>query len=145
MIYDLSKPLDRDRFAAKVDQIWETCPIVEMTEKVYRSGNQNRYLHALIGAVALELGETIDYVKDSYYKTAANYSLFVLTKEDKVLNRAVTVLRSSADLTKDEMSMSIKRFKIWASKEGIYLPEPGDTERLKEIEYLITKNDKFLK
>ena len=54
-------------------------------------------------------------------------------------------LRSSADLTKEEMNASITRFKIWAAKEGIYLPEPEDADRLKEIEYLITKNEKYLK
>ena len=145
MIYDLNKPLDRDRFSTRVQHLMDRAAIVEMTEKAYRTGNQNRYLHALIGAVALELGETLDYVKRVYYKMTANYSLFVMMKDDRVLKQSVTVLRSSADLTKEEMNASITRFKIWAAKEGIYLPEPEDAERLKEIEYLITKNEKYLK
>ena len=145
MIYDLNKPLDRDRFSARVQHLMDRSAMVEMTEKAYRTGNQNRYLHALIGAVALEVGETLDYVKRAYYKTAANYSLFVMMKDDKLLGEQVTVLRSSADLTKEEMNASISRFKVWAAKEGIYLPEPEDADRLKEIEYLITKNEKYLK
>ena len=145
MIYDLNKPLDRDRFTTRVKHLMDRSAMVEMTEKAYRTGNQNRYLHALIGAVALELGETIEYVKRVYYKTTANYSLFVMMKDDRVLKQSVTVLRSSADLTKEEMNASITRFKIWAAKEGIYLPEPEDADRLKEIEYLITKNEKYLK
>lgn len=145
MIYDLNKPLDRDRFAVRVQHLMDRSAMVEMTEKAYRTGNQNRYLHALIGAVALELGETMDYVKRVYYKTTANYSLFVMMKDDRVLNQSVKVLRSSADLTKEEMNASITRFKVWAAKEGIYLPEPEDADRLKEIEYLISKNEKYLK
>ena len=145
MIYDLNKPLDRDRFATRVQHLMDRSAMVEMTEKAYRTGNQNRYLHALIGAVALEVGETLDYVKRAYYKTTANYSLFVIAKEDKLLGEQVTVLRSSADLTKEEMNASITRFKIWAAKEGIYLPEPEDADRLKEIEYQIAKYEKYLK
>ena len=81
MIYDLNKPLDRDRFAVRVQHLMDRSAMVEMTEKAYRTGNQNRYLHALIGAVALEVGETLEYVKRVYYKMTANYSLFVMTKE----------------------------------------------------------------
>ena len=109
MIYDLNKPLDRDRFATRVQHLMDRAAIVEMTEKAYRTGNQNRYLHALIGAVALEVGETLDYVKRVYYKTTANYSLFAIIKEDKLLGEQVTVLRSSADLTKEEMNASISQ------------------------------------
>ena len=145
MIYDLNKPLDRDRFATRVQHLMDRSAMVEMTEKAYRTGSQNRYLHALIGAVALEVGETLDYVKRVYYKTTANYSLFVMTKEDKLLGEQVTVLRSSAELTKEEMNASIARFKAWAAKEGIYLPDPEDADRLKEIEYQITKYEKYLK
>ena len=48
MIYDLNKPLDRDRFAARVQHLIDRSAMVEMTEKAYRTGNQNRCLHALI-------------------------------------------------------------------------------------------------
>ena len=145
MIYDLNKPLDRDRSATRVQHLMDRSAIGEVTEKAYKNGNQNRYLHALIGAVALEVGETLDYVKRVYYKTTANYSLFMMMKDDKLLGEQVTVLRSSAELTKEEMNASIARFKVWAAKEGIYLPEPEDADRLKEIEYQIAKYEKYLK
>ena len=51
----------------------------------------------------------------------------------------VETLRSSADLTKEEMSLSIDRFKRWASENGIYLPEPGDAEMLQQIQYEMDK------
>ena len=69
----------------------------------------------------------------------------MMMKDDKLLGEQVTVLRSSADLTKEEMNASITRFKVWAAKEGIYLPEPEDADRLKEIEYQISKYEKYLK
>ena len=43
-------------------------------------------------------------------------------------------LRSSADLTIEEMSIAIDRFKRWGYENGFYMPSPDDTSLLKEIE-----------
>lgn len=54
------------------------------------------------------------------------------------------MLRSSKDLTKEEMSTAIDRFKRWASEQGIYIPEPEDTERLREIEVEMGRMQRWL-
>ena len=40
----------------------------------------------------------------------------------------------AAALTVEEMSRAVDRLKLWAAQEGIYLPEPGDADRLRDIE-----------
>ena len=143
MVYDLKKPLDRQQFDTRIAHLVGKGAIVELTEKGYKTQNQNRYIHVLIGAVALTQGETLAYVKENYYKVAANPAIFVVAKDDPFLGK-ITILRSEASLTKEEMSLSIDRFKTWASHQGIYLPEIGDAERLKEIEYEMARCRKYL-
>ena len=53
MLYDLSSEFQRKAFLARVDNLMEKGAVVEMTEKAFRSPNQNRYLHLLIGVVAI--------------------------------------------------------------------------------------------
>ena len=54
------------------------------------------------------------------------------------------VLRSSADLTKEEMSLAIDRFKKWAAEQGMYLPDPEDEALLSMIQVEMGKVRKYL-
>ena len=57
----------------------------------------------------------------------------------------VEVLRSSADLTKEEMVTAIDRFKIWASKEaGIFIPDAISYEDQLELLRQIDRNKNYL-
>lgn len=143
MTYDLSTAYDRQRFETRVRNLVGKGAAVELTEKAVRSLNQNAYLHAIIGVVAMETGNTLDYAKAEYFKRLVNPSLFVLEKDDKLAGK-VTYLRSSASLTKEEMGIAIDRFKRWAAENGIYLPEPGDKELLASIEIEMAKNRRYL-
>ena len=49
MVYDLSSDFQRKSFLARMDNLMEKGAVVELTEKAFRSPNQNRYLHLLIG------------------------------------------------------------------------------------------------
>lgn len=62
-----------------------------------------------------------------------NPDIFEVKRGDPYLGE-VTELRSSAALTVEEMSRAVDRLKLWAAQEGIYLPEPGDADRLRDIE-----------
>ena len=53
MVYDLSSDFQRKSFLARMDNLMEKGAVVELTEKAFRSPNQNRYLHLLIGVVAI--------------------------------------------------------------------------------------------
>lgn len=132
MQYDLTSNLDRERFTKRVETLLQNQSVIELTERTFRSRNQNSYLHLLIGVVAMETGNTLDYCKEWYFKRLCNADLFVTTRTDKYAGQ-VEVIRSSADLTREEMSMAIDRFKRWGSENGIYMPNPDDDSLLREI------------
>ena len=144
MLYDLRNPLDRERFKRRCNALYSKQGIVDLSEKTQRSSNQNRYIHLLIGYLAIETGNSLDYVKEIFYKRAANMELFVREKEDEILGK-VEYLRSSADLSKEEMTLSIDRFRNWSSQTaGIYLPAANEQEFLASIEYEMSKYKQWI-
>lgn len=143
MTYDLSDTLDLRKADARYEAMKLKGAVIDLTEKAPRSGNQNRYVHALLGAIAMETGNTLEYVKTHYFKVMLNKDLFVVEKYDPFLGKVVDI-RSSADLTKEEMSTAIDRFRNWAASEGYYLPEPGDDQLIRKIEFEMGKQRQYL-
>ena len=145
MLYDLNNILDRERFKRRTSALYEKRVIVELSEKTNRSSSQNRYLHLLLGYLALETGNTLEYVKEQYYKRTANPGLFVRKKEDTLLGRETEETRSSADLSKEEMAMSITRLRDWSSQEaGIYLPSADEQGFLQMIELEMSRQQRYI-
>ena len=143
MQYDLSIQLQRHQFEARCKALLDKGCVVELTGKTFRSRNQNSYLHLLIGVVALETGTTLEYAKECYFKRLCNRDLFITTKTDRLAGE-VEIVRSSADLTQEEMSMAIDRFKRWGAENGIYMPAPGDESLLKDIEVEMGRMKSYL-
>lgn len=133
MQYDLSSDFQRKAFQARCENLLDKAAVVELTEKTFRSPNQNRYLHLLIGAVAMETGNTIEDAKRWYFKETCNPGLFHVQHRDRMGN-CIDHIKSTTELTKEEMSLAIDRFKKWGAENGIYLPNPDDLSLLKEIE-----------
>ena len=133
MQYNLATDLDQERFVNRANALLQKGVVVELTEKTFRSPNQNRYLHLLIGVVAMDTGVGLEYAKREYFKKLVNKDLFVIKKSDRFAGE-IEDLRSSADLTIEEMSMAIDRFKRWGYENGFYMPSPEDTDRLRDIE-----------
>lgn len=129
MLYDLTNDLDRERFMTKARHLLDKGRVVELAEKRQgRTLSQNAYHAVCISFVAQELGETYEYVNEMYYKRACNQELFLRLKVDKALG-PVYYLRSSRDLSKEEMTLSIDRFRNWAAHElGIFIPSAEDRE-----------------
>ena len=143
MVYDLSSEFQRKAFLARVDNLMEKGAVVEMTEKAFRSHNQNRYLHLLIGVVAIETGNTLEDAKKWYFKETCNPDLFHVQHRDKMGN-CIDHIRSTAELTKEEMSTAIDRFKRWGAENGIYMPNPDDASLLKAIEIEMGRMKSYL-
>jgi len=143
MQYDLTSDFQRKAFLSRVDNLLERGCVVELTEKTIRTRGQNNYLHLLIGVVAMETGNTLDYCKEMYFKRLCNRDLFITTRSDRYAGQ-VEVIRSSADLTREEMSTAIDRFKRWGSQNGIYMPNPGDESLLREIAIEMGRNKAYL-
>ena len=143
MTYNLADDLDLRKAEARWEALKNKRSFVDLTEKTVRSGRQNRYVHAIIGAIAMETGNTLDFAKEQYFKRLVNPEIFVKTKDDRLAGK-VNYLRSSADLSKEEMSLAIDRFRNWAASEGFYLPEPGDEELIRKIEFEMGRNRQYL-
>lgn len=143
MTYDLSNDFDLRKAEARLTALIGKRAVIELAEKAKRSRNQNRYAHALIGAIAMETGNTLAFTKEQYFKRLVNPELFTETKDDPLAGK-VTYLRSSADLTKEEMTLAIDRFRNWAAQLGYYLPAPGDEDMIRQIEFEMGKQRQFL-
>ena len=143
MLYDLASDLDRQRATKRWEYLLQRNAVVDLTEHVQRTNSQNAYLHVLLGLLAMEFGERIEYVKQNYYKELVNPALFVVRKDDRFLGERVE-LRSSRDLTKEEMTESIDRLKVWAAEQGIFLPNADEKEFLARIEAEMRRNAKYL-
>lgn len=145
MIYDTSNPLDKANFLLRAKKLAESGKIVELTEKKpKRSLPQNRYLHVILAYFGTQTGNTTEWVKQQYYKKLVNPDLFIREKEDKYLGR-IKVLRSSADLDTAEMSLSVDRFRNWATQEaGIYIPSADEAILIQQMEIEIERNKEFL-
>lgn len=143
MVYDLSSDFQRKSFLARMDKLMEKGAMVELTEKAFRSPNQNRYLHLLIGVVAIETGNTLEDAKKWYFKETCNPDLFHVQHRDKMGN-CIDHIRSTAELTKEEMSTAIDRFKRWGAENGIYMPNPDDASLLKAIEIEMGRMKSYL-
>lgn len=144
MLYNLANPHDVELFHRRADQLIANGSVIELVSKKQRSSNQNRYLHLLIGYLAIEVGCTLDYVKEQYFKRLANRDLFVSKRADKWAGE-VEVLRSSADLSTEEMTVAINRFKDWSAQvAGVALPEATDQQWLAAIEVEISRFRQYL-
>lgn len=146
MKYDISNSLHREQARKRLEALLsKEHGIIELSEvKPQRSIKQNKYLHLLLGFFASEYGETIDYVKEQYFKLAANRSIFVRERNDKLAGR-VSYLRSTRDLDKGEMQVAIERFRKWSSiNAGIYLPSADEHRLLELAEIEISRNKNFL-
>ena len=143
MTYDLSNIRQLDQFHYRTLNLIEKGAKVELRELTGRSKAQNSYLHLVLGVVAMDTGNTLAFTKDVYFKKLVNPDVFCVMKDDRIMGR-VQVLRSTTDLTIEEMAMSIDRFKKWAAENGIYIPEPEDAERLKDIELEMGRMKSYL-
>lgn len=144
MILNLNNDFDRAKFKVRSDFLLEKRKVVELTEKTGRSLKQNSYLFLILNIFSLEYGENTEFIKERFFKELCNPDLFVRTKEDKFLGE-ITYLRSSADLSKEEMVTAIDRFKVWASKEaGIFIPDAISDEERIELLRQIDRNKRYL-
>ena len=143
MIYNLANELDKRRFQTRAQSLADRGRVVELVEKTSRTTSQNAYLHLIVGVVAMETGNTIEDTKRWYFKEICNPQIFCVQHTDRMGN-TFHALRSTADLTKEETSTAIDRFKRWAAENGIYIPDPEDQARLRDIEIEMGRNAAYL-
>lgn len=145
MIFDLTNPLDVQRIKTRLEMLARKGRTIELKEKkVQRSLPQNKYLHLILGYFASQTGYRVEEVKKNYYKELCNPDLFIIEREYKFIGKKKD-FKSSKDLTTEEMSLSIERFRNWAASEaGIYLPPPTNEEELKALEIEVERYKTYL-
>lgn len=146
MLYNTSNPLDKENFLARAQLLAERGDIVELRTKRQRSLKQSAYLHCILAYFGSQYGEDAEYVKAEYFKKLVNPEIFILSKgQDPFTGRDKYKLRSTADLTTEEMSTCIDRFRNWSSKvAGIYLPTAEEGAILAMCEVEIAKAKRYL-
>jgi hypothetical protein len=125
MKLDLSNPFDKKKFKTYSNKLYDQGAKVEIKKiNPARSLNQNSYLHVCLSLYAINFGEHLEDVKKKVYKILCNRALFIehiQINEETFLN-----IKSSAKLTTDEMTLSIERFRNFASQNGCYIPTPEE-------------------
>jgi hypothetical protein len=145
MIFNLNNPHEVEKFKQYVNKLYLKKGIIEVKEKrARRSVQQNSYLHLLLGYFGTEYGMSLEQVKIDFFKRICNKDLFERKKQNKKGN-SICFLRSSAELTTDEMSLAITRFRNWSASEAdIYLPSAEDFEFLIYAQQCIENNKEYL-
>lgn len=145
MIYTLSNEFDVQNARTRLEHLIKRKCIIELTEKKpKRSLPQNQYLHLILGYFASQTGNTLDWVKQQYYKRVCNPDIFIKTKHDDIIGD-VKYVRSSADLQVDEMTLSIERFRNWSATEaGIYIPEPTNPAEIAAMQVEVERYKTYL-
>jgi hypothetical protein len=146
MIYNLNIKYDLTRAINRIKWLARKGKRIELTEiSQRRSIKSNAYLHLLLSAGALEIGETLEHFKRKFYKIEYNKDLFVYERINPKTGLKRLDLRSSSDLTDAEMSLSIERLKDkFCQDTGIVLPEPHEKEFLDYYQNEIEKNKRWL-
>lgn len=136
MLYDLSNELQAANFKKRCNALFRRRCVVEMTEKKpQRTIRQNSYLHAALGYFGLQFGYRLEEVKSWYFKELCNPDLFVRKIQDVITGEERTVLRSTAELDVEQMTLAIERFRNWASETaGVYIPSPDEHRLVEQME-----------
>ena len=135
-IFVTSREFDKHNAQVRFEYLCKKGATVELTEKKpLRSIPQNRYFHLILSWFALSYGETLEYVKQEFFKSVVNSAIFKYERVNQKTGEIRNALRSSADLDTREMTIAIEKFRDWSSKEaGIYLPKPYENEYLEQIQ-----------
>ena len=146
MLYDLSIELQAENFKKRCNALFKKKCLVDLTErKPQRTLRQNAYLHVILSYFGLQFGYKTDEVKDYHFKRIVNAELFVRKVTDVITGEERVTLRSSSDLTTEEMTIAIERFRNWAADvAGVYIPSPEEHRMVEQMEIEIQRAKLYL-
>lgn len=142
MKYNLATPAEVAAAYAYLSELAGKKSIASITKvSPQRSLRQNNYLHLLLGAFGAHFGYTLEEAKTIYKELNADMYEYHKTTAK---GRDWTFYRSSADLSKDEMTKSIDVLREWSAKAGYPLPLATDQEWLRQISNEIERSSYYL-
>lgn len=137
MKYNLEKPIEVEQARQYLERLVKQRKWVEVKRlSPNRSLNQNNYLHLLLGAFGAHFGYNLEEAKTIYKEL--NKDVYHYEKKGR------TFVRSSANLTMEEMAKTIDVLHKWSKKAGYPLPLATDTEWLMQIENEIERSKHYL-
>lgn len=143
MKYNLAITTEQAEAYAYLAQIAEKKQIVEIKKfSPKRSINQNSYLHVLLGAFGAHFGWTMEEAKGVYKRLPGNKEVYIEHFDDRGVQFEYE--RSSAALTKEEMTKTIDTLRTWSKKMGYPLPSADEKEWLMRLENEVEKASFYL-
>ena len=139
MIYDLNDPrqyMDALDFIEHAKQ--NNIQISLENKKQQRTTQQNKYYWLILRYFGLQYGCTKTEA-EYYFKQICTPDIFCRKKKDKE-DRIIYIVRSTSQLTKQEMISAINNFSVWCSQRQIELPRPEDKEMLRYAEQQVERN-----
>lgn len=134
MIYNLATESDCIRAKLYLEKLSKNKKVIKLEEVTKRSLLQNKYLHLIIGWFGNEFGYTLEEAKMIY--KMLNKEIYFYEKD------GFDFVRSSADISKEDMTRSIECFRKYSNEMGCYLPEPDEQEYLLAIKIEL-ENSKY--
>lgn len=131
MIFKLSNPHDRDKAKTYFSKLYNAEADIEIKRMVKpRTVKQNKYLHALFAIFGNEFGYTVEEAK-ILIKRELKYTY---TKSGQVF------LKHTSEMSVDELSRFINRFRTFSEHLGCYLPSAEEyrdnyVEIMKQVSY----------
>jgi hypothetical protein len=142
MKFRLAEPMEVANAYAYLAKLAEKGNICEI--KKFSPGRtlaQNRYLHLILGAHALNYGNKLEDSKDLY--KWVNRDIYY--KRKTINDEQFVSVRSSADLDTAEMTKTIDLFREYSKQHGFPLPAATDQGWLMSIENDMEMNSKYLR
>jgi hypothetical protein len=123
MIFNLANLQELAGAREYLNQVARLGKRVEIKRKAeHRTLQQNSYLHLILGYFGTQTGYTTAEAKTLYKRL--NADLYIYEKNN------AKFLKSSADLSKEDMMKSIDKFITYSEDEGIPLPAPDNQDFL---------------
>lgn len=133
MKYNTANKKERDEAFTYLTDLAAKESLVEVKKiSRNRSLKQNSYLHLLLGAFGNHFGYTLEESKLLYKEI--NKNIYYYKKKGRVF------IRSSADLSVDEMKQTIDKFREASAEQGCDLPLATDQDWLRSIENMIEQS-----
>lgn len=139
MIYDLSRDRDRELFISRCRKLLNKQSSADLTEHAFKSPAQNRYIHLLIGVVAMTYGVDMEYAKREYFKKLVNPAIFVRHFTDPLTGEDAERILSLRIVPKEKVAEAIDRFIKWGTEQDIIMPLVGDELTLRQIEIAMSQ------
>ncbi len=137
MIFDLSSQQELAKAREYLNQVARLGKKVDITRKAeHRSLSQNNYLYLILAYFGTETGYTAEEAKTLYKRLNSN--LYVYEKNGSKF------LKSSADLSKEDMMITIDKFIAYSEQQGIPLPKADNQDFLDLARNSVEAHKKYI-